>query len=183
MREQMNKNTIKEKIEEIKKLSTQNEDGQFEIGTLEQQNAAKLVEQFYNNFDLIKEMDEDTLSLTTAATIYALKDIQVRDYVMGLMNPEEDKATLFFKFLTDNAPHKYNAAPTTLLALTYYQKHQDGKANEVLAPVVAQGYPLATLLNRVFISNWPVDAFNSMRMELHPKVTAGIFGGTDDNSK
>jgi hypothetical protein len=177
----VNKNTIKEKIEEIKKLSTQDEDGQFEMGTPEQQNAAKLVEQFYTNFELAKEMDEDTLSLTTAATIYALKDIQVRDYVMGLMNPKEDKATLFFKFLTDNAPHKYNAAPTTLLALTYYEKHQDGKANELLTPVVAQGYSLATLLSRVFQSNWPVDAFNSMRMELHPKVTAGIFGESNDN--
>jgi hypothetical protein len=179
----VNKNTIKEKIEEIKKLSTQDEDGQFERGTLEQQNAAKLVEEFYTNFDLAKDMDESTLALTTAATIYALKDIQVRDYVMGLINPTEDKATSFFKFLTDNAPHKYNAAPTTLLALTYYEKHQDGKANEVLRPAVAQGYPLATLLNRVFVSNWPVAAFNNMRMELHPLVTAGIFGGTNDDSK
>ena len=180
----MNKTTIKTKIDEIKGLSAQDEHGQFELGTSEQQHAAKLVEEFYNNFALLKDKaDEDTLTEATAAVILALKDIQVRDYALGIMNPAEDKARLFFKFLTDNAPHKYNAAPTTLLALTYYEKHEDGKANEALAPALAQGYSLATLLNRVFQTNWPVDAFNSMRMELHPRVTAKIFGGTNDNSK
>ena len=179
----MNKNIIKARIEEIEEQSTQDERGQFEMGTLEQQHAAKLVEEFYENFELAKDMDEDTLALTTAAAILALKDIQVRDYAMGMMDPKDDKARLFFKFLTDNAPHKYNAAPTTLLALTYYEKHEDGKANEALAPALAQGYALATLLNRVFQTNWPVDAFNSMRQELHPKVTAGIFGESYDSSK
>ena len=180
----MNKTIIKTKIDEIKGLSSQDEHGQFELGTSEQQHAAKLVENFYNNFVVLKESaDDDTLIEATAAVILALKDIQVRDYALGIMNPKEDTARLFFKFLTNNAPHKYNAAPTTLLALTYYEKHEDGKANEALAPALAQGYSLATLLNRVFQTNWPVDAFNSMRLELHPRVTAGIFGGTDDSSK
>ena len=179
----MNKNTIKAKIEEIKKLSTQDEHGQFEIGTSEQQYAAKLVEDFYNNFALLKDKaDEDTLTEATAAVILALKDIQVRDYTLGMIDPKEDKATLFFQFLTKHAPHKYNAAPTTLLAVTYYEKYENGKANEALAPALAQGYSLAGLLNRVFITNWPIDAFNKMRIELHPKVTAGIFGGKDDKN-
>lgn len=179
----MNKTIIKTRIEQIKKLSSQDENGQFEIGTPEQQSAARLVEDFYTNFDLSKETSEDELSITTAAVILALKDIQIRDYTMGLINPKEDKATSFFKFLTDSAPSKYNAAPTTLLALTYYEKHEDGKANEALAPAIKQGYALATLLNRVFQTNWPVAAFDSMRQELHPKVTAGIFGESNDSSK
>ena len=179
----MNKTIIKTRIEQIKKLSSQDEHGQFETGTSEQQSAARLVEDFYTNFDLSKETSEDELSITTAAVILALKDIQVRDYALGMYDPAEEKARLCFGFLTKHAPSKYIAAPTTLLALTYYEKHQDGKANEVLRPVVAQGYPLATLLNRVFQTNWPVDAFNSMRQELHPLVKASIFGGTDDSSK
>ena len=180
----MNKTTVKTKIDEIKKLSSQDEHGQFEIGTSEQQHAAKLVEQFYNNFAILKDnADEDTLTEATAAVILALKDIQVRDYALGMYNPAEEKARTCFEFLTKHAPSKYIAAPTTLLALTYYEKHEDGKANEALAPALAQGYSLATLLNRVFQTNWPVAAFNSMRMELHPRVTAGIFGGTDDSSK
>jgi len=180
----MNKNTIKAKINEIKELSTQDEHGRFEIGTSEQQQAAKLVEDFYNNFAVVKDnVNEDVLSTMTAAVILALKDIQVRDYALGIMKPEEDKARLFYEFLTKKAPHKYNAAPTTLLAVTYYEKHEDGKANEALAPALAQGYSLARLLNRVFQTNWPTGAFNKLREELHPKVKAGIFGEeTNDNS-
>jgi hypothetical protein len=179
----VNKTTIKKRIEQIEKLSSQNEHGQFELGTSEQQHAAKLVEDFYTNFDLSKETSEDELSITTAAVILALKDIQVRDYALGMYDPTEDKARLCFEFLTKHAPSKYIAAPTTLLALTYYEKHEDGKANELLAPALAQGYSLATLLNRVFQTNWPAGAFNNMRKELHPQVTAKIFGGTDDSSK
>ena len=178
----MNKTQVKAKINEIKGFSAQDEQGQFEMGTPEQQNAAKLVEQFYNDFDLTKDMDEDTLSFTTAAVILALKDIQVRDYALGMYNPAENKARLCFEFLTKHAPSKYIAAPTTLLALTYYEKRLDGKADEALAPALAQGYSLATLLSRVFQTNWPVGAFNSMRLELHPRVKAGIFGGTDDTN-
>ena len=36
-------------------------------------------------------------------------------------------------------------------------------------------YALTILLRRVFGSGWPAAAFAAMRMELHPKVTAGIF--------
>ena len=178
----MNKTIIKTRIEQIKKLSSQDEHGQFEIGTSEQQNAARLVEDFYTNFDLSKETSEDELSITTAAVILALKDIQVRDYALGMYDPAEEKARLCFEFLTKHAPSKYIAAPTTLLALTYYEKHQDGKADEALAPALAQGYSLATLLSRVFQTNWPVGAFNSMRLELHPRVKAGIFGETNDSN-
>ena len=178
----MNKTIIKTRIEQIKKLSSQDEHGQFEMGTPEQQSAARLVEDFYTNFDLSKETSEDELSITTAAVILALKDIQVRDYALGMYDPKEDKARACFEFLTKYAPSKYIAAPTTLLALTYYEKHQDGKADEALTPALAQDYSLAKLLSRVFRTNWPVGAFDSMRMELHPRVKAGIFGGTDDNS-
>ena len=176
----MNKTIIKTRIEEIKKLSSQDEDGQFEMGTPEQQSAATLVEDFYTNFDLSKETSEDELSITTAAVILALKDIQVRDYALGMYNPAEDKARACFEFLTKHAPSKYIAAPTTLLALTYYEKHQDGKANEALEPALAQGYSLATILNRIFQTNWPISAFNNMRMELHPRVKAGIFGESNE---
>ena len=171
----MNKTEIKSKIDELLPTTGQDEHGQYEVGSDGQRKSATLVESAYFADTVSDDMIPHLL--------LALKDIQVRDYALGMYDPAEDKARLFFKFLTDNAPHKYNAAPTTLLALTYYEKHEDGKANEALAPALAQGYSLATLLNRVFQTNWPVDAFNSMRLELHPRVTAGIFGGTDDSSK
>ena len=170
----MNKKQVKAKIDEVLPTTGQDENGQYKIGSEGQQKAARLVEYAY----YADEVSNDMIPYV----LLALKDIQVRDYTMGLINPKEDKATLFFKFLTKHAPIQYSAAPTTLLALTYYEKHQDGKADEALAPAIKQGYPLATLLSRVFQTNWPVATFDSMRMELHPKVTAGIFGGTNDSN-
>jgi len=171
----VNKTQVKEKIAELLPTTGQDENGQFEKGSDGQRKAATLVEYAYNTDTISNDMIPHVL--------LALKDIQVRDYMLGLMNPKEDKATSFFKLLTKYAPKEYNAAPTTLLALTYYEKHEDGKANEILQPVAAQGYSLAMLLNRVFQSNWPVDSFNNMREELHPIVTVGIFGGKDDDTE
>lgn len=171
----MNKTEIKSKIDKLLPTTGQDEHGQYEVGSDGQCKAATLVESAYFADTVSDDMIPHLL--------LALKDIQVRDYALGLINPKEDRATSFFQFLTKHAPVKYSAAPTTLLALTYYEKHQDGKANELLKPALAQGYSLAVLLNRVFQTNWPVDAFNSMRLELHPQVTARIFGGPDDSSK
>ena len=171
----MNKTEIKSKIDELLPTTGQDEHGQYEVGSDGQRKAATLVESAYFADTVSDDMIPHLL--------LALKDIQVRDYALGLINPKEDRATSFFQFLTKHAPVKYSAAPTTLLALTYYEKHQDGKANELLKPALAQGYSLAVLLNRVFQTNWPVDAFNTMRMQLHPAVTANIFGGPDDSSK
>ena len=170
----MNKTQVKAKIDELLPTTGQDEHGQYEMGSEGQQKAAKLVEYAYHSHKVSDDM--------VPYLLLALKDIQVRDYALGMIDPKEDKARLYFKFLTRHAPSKYIAAPTTLLALTYYEKHQDGKADEALAPALAQGYSLATLLSRVFQTNWPVGAFNDMRLELHPRVKAGIFGGTDDNS-
>ena len=171
----MNKTETKAKINALLPTTGQDEHGQYEMGSEGQQKAARLVEYAYNADTISDDMIPHLL--------LALKDIQVRDYAMGMIDPKEDKARLYFQFLTKHAPNKYIAAPTTLLALTYYEKHEDGKANDALVPALTQGYSLATLLNRVFQTNWPVGAFEAMRMELHPKVKAGIFGEvTDDNS-
>jgi hypothetical protein len=37
-------------------------------------------------------------------------------------------------------------------------------------------YSLAHLLRRVFTAGWPPQSFSAMRIELHPKVVAAIFG-------
>ena len=171
----MNKTETKAKIDALLPTTGQDKYGQYEVGSEGQRKAATLVEYAYNADTISDDMIPHVL--------LALKDIQVRDYTMGLINPKNDKGLSFFKLLTKHAPKNYNAAPTTLLALVYYEKHEDGKANKTLQPVLKTSYSLARLLNRVFETNWPVGAFEVMRMELHPKVKAGIFGEvTDDNS-
>lgn len=171
----MNKTETKAKIDALLPTTGQDEYGQYEVGSEGQRKAATLVEYAYNADTISDDMIPHVL--------LALKDIQVRDYAMGLINPRDDKAMPFFKLLTKHAPRNYNAAPITLLALVHYEKHEDGKADELLRPMLRTNYSLARLLSRVFDSNWPVGAFEAMRMELHPKVKAGIFGEvTDDNS-
>ena len=179
----MNKEKVMERVYEIKDLTVADERGQFEIGHSEQQHAAKTVELFINNFDTIKD-NEELMTETTAAVLVGLRDIQVRDYAMGLLVPEEtDKTIPILEWLKDAATSDTVAAPATLLALTYYQKSDVDKAIELLNIGKGQGYSLANLLSRVFGSGWPVAAFHAMQMELHPKVTAGIFGESNDDSE
>ena len=179
----MNKELIAERIDAIKEVTVADETGQFELGHSEQRHAAEAVELFIKNFNLIKD-NEELVTETTAAVLLALRDIQVRDYAMGLIVPEEvDKVIPVFEWLKNAATDDTVAAPATLLALTYYQKSDVDKAFELLNIGKGQGYSLANLLGRVFGSGWPVAAFHAMQMELHPKVTAGIFGESNDNSK
>ena len=179
----MNKEKIMERVYAIKDLTVADKHGQFELGHSEQQHAAQAVELFIKNFDTIKD-DEELITETTAAVLLALRDIQVRDYAMGLLVPEEtDKTIPILEWLKDAATSDTIAAPATLLALTYYQKSDVDKAIELLNIGKGQGYSLATLLGRVFGSGWPVAAFHAMQMELHPKVTAGIFGESNDDSE
>lgn len=179
----MNKEMIATKIDAIKEVTVADETGQFELGHSEQQHAAEAVELFIKNFNLIKD-NEELLAETTAAVLLALRDIQVRDYAMGLLVPEDaDKTIPVLEWLKDAATEDTIAAPTTLLALSYYEKSDMDKAYELLAPALAKNYSLANLLRRVFGSGFPIEAFQSMRQELHPKVTAGIFGETHDDNK
>ena len=179
----MNKEMISTKIDAIKDLTVADEEGQFQMGHSEQQHAAQAVKSFINNFDTIKN-DEELITETTAAVLVGLRDIQVRDYAMGLLVPENtDKTIPILEWLKDAATEDTIAAPATLLALTYYQKSDVDKAFELLNIGKGQGYSLANLLGRVFSSGWPVAAFHAMQMELHPKVIAGIFGEANDNSK
>ena len=179
----MNKEKIRERVYAIKETTMADDKGQFELGHSEQRHAAEAVELFIKNFDIIKN-DEELMTETTAAVLLALRDIQVRDYAMGLLVPEDtDKTIPILQWLHDAATSDTVVAPATLLAITYYQKSDVDTANELLKIGKGQGYSLATLLGRVFNSGWPVAAFHAMQMELHPKVTAGIFGESDDNSK
>ena len=178
-----NKKEVKAELERMVPLSPQDDKGQFVMGEEMQGYAADFVEQIITGkTPTINHVPQELDARVAAATLLALKDIQVRDYAMGLMTPGDEIVASRLQWLTDVAPVDYIAAPTTLLALTHYEKHEDGKANETLAPALAQNYSLATLLNRVFQTNWPIATFQAMRQELHPKVAAGIFGESHDHS-
>lgn len=170
----MNKQAIAELLE------SRSHQKEYEDGSREQQMAA------VKTASLINTQDIETMPVEVVAdVIHALDtDVQVRDYLMGLMNISDAPMTYFrdqLELINDVAPEGYKSASTTLLALSYYQLNDTEKANKYLSEV-NYSYSLARLLGRVFGSGWPVEAFKAMATELHPKVVAGIFGDSDDNS-
>ena len=179
MTKTITKKDIAAKLEELQALPGQDEEGRFEIGSPEQQEAARKVEMLLTCTGAGRDLVE-----LTATVLLAMQDVQIRDYAMGLVNPDNfDHYQRTFKWLTKVSPNSCRNAPTAILALSYYELGDNDLALKTLEPIQNKGYSLATLLSRVFQSGWPVGGFASMRMELHPKVIANIFGGTNDNKK
>ena len=157
-----------------------------ELGTLVnnedvtiQRAGAEAIEQFFITHNQGDNVDEASL----AQLLFYLTDIQVRDYALGLLN-----VSLTYKFepalqlLLESAPtdSEYISAPACLLSTLQYE--QGNTADALLTLTNAQPtYSLNLLLQRVYTSGWSRDGFAKMRAELHPKVTAGIFG-EDDNA-
>lgn len=171
MTKTITKKDIAAKLEELQALPGQNETGQYEVGSTEQQEAARKVEMLLTCTGAGRDVE------LTATVLLAMQDIQVRDYAMGLVNPDNfNHYQRTFKWLTKVAPNSCKNAPTAILALSYHELGDNELALKTLDPIQNKGYSLATLLSRVFQSGWPVGTFAGMRAELHPKVTKVIFG-------
>jgi type II secretory pathway component PulL len=113
-----------------------------------------------------------------AQVIGRLSDIQVRDFALGSHDNETlDNYWAMWRYLIRIAPVGYVAPLATLVAAIAYEKDESALAEQALARAFEDDplYSLATLLRRVFAAGWPKEAFASMRVELHPKVCAGIF--------
>ena len=113
-----------------------------------------------------------------ARVIGRLSDIQVRDFALGTHNSESfETYWLMWHYLLQIAPVGFVAPVATLFATLAYERSDTPLAYSSLdrASADAPGYSLTILLRRVFGSGWPANAFAAMRIELHPKVTAGIF--------
>ena len=109
-----------------------------------------------------------------------LSDIQVRDFAMGTYNAETfDVYWNMWLYLLRIAPDNFVAPVACLFATLAYERGDNELAYRALdrATVDDPKYALTILLRRVFGSGWPAAAFAAMRVELHPKVTAGIFEG------
>ena len=138
---------------------------------------ARLVEQYFASSST-EQGDEVVVNV-----LYYLTDIQVRDYALGLMDTtKSDTLIPALTHLIELAPTdtEYMNAPASLLAQVQYE--MGNTADALLTLSNAQhNYSLALLLRRVFTSGWEPASFAAMRKELHPKVTAGIFEGDDND--
>jgi hypothetical protein len=107
-----------------------------------------------------------------------LSDIQVRDFALGTHNAQTfDTYWNMWLYLLRVAPAGFVAPVACLFATLAYERADSELAYRALDRATADDpqYALTILLRRVFGSGWPAAAFAAMRMELHPKVTAGIF--------
>jgi hypothetical protein len=108
-----------------------------------------------------------------------LSDVQVRDFALGSHGQQSfDTYWNMWLYLLRIAPVGFIAPVACLFATLAYERGENELAFRALdrAKIDAPTYALTILLRRVFHSSWPSSAFAAMRVELHPKVTAGIFG-------
>jgi len=113
-----------------------------------------------------------------ALVLVRFKDLQVRDYAMGLAT-DENKDQLFnlWYWLMNIAPTGFIAPVACIFAACAYESGESDLADKALdkAFIDEVNYPLATLLRRVFFANWPTEHFAAMRAQLHPKICAQLF--------
>lgn len=116
-----------------------------------------------------------------ALVLTRLKDLQVRDYAMGLSTSENmDQQFNLWHWLMNLAPVGFIAPVACLFSATAYESGEADLAQIALDKAFADDltYPLAILLRRVFFANWPPDSFAAMRAQLHPKICASLFGSS-----
>ena len=116
-----------------------------------------------------------------ATVLVRFKDLQVRDYAMGLVNNEnKDKLFNLWYWLSNYAPTGFIAPVACIFAACAYESGESDLAHNALVKANADipSYPLALLLKRVFTAAWPADSFATMRAQLHPKICATLFGGS-----
>jgi hypothetical protein len=145
------------------------------LNALQQDGATAIV-------DLAGEYEAMGCSVNTllkARVLGRLSDIQVRDFALGSHN-QKSMATylLMWSELLSMAPPGFIAPVASLCAAISYESADKESAAQYLRRAIADDarYSLATLLQRVFASGWPINAFAAMRADLHPKVCAMIFG-------
>ena len=116
-----------------------------------------------------------------ALVLVRLKDLQVRDYAMGLLSEENiDQQFNLWYWLMNIAPTGYIAPVACIFAVCAYESGESDLAHKALDTAFADqsDYPLAILLRRVFYANWPAESFAAMRAQLHPKICAALFGSS-----
>ena len=145
---------------------------------IQQRIGAVAVNDLIARFNAEAEIDDYEL---IALVLVRFKDLQVRDYAMGLVT-DENKDELFnlWYWLMNLAPKGYIAPAACIFAACAYESGEVELAHTAILSALADcpNYPLALLLRRVFTAGWPADSFAQMRAQLHPKICTSLFGGS-----
>ena len=166
-----NKLLIEDEIARVSEIDYEGD----EVLTL-QKTGALAVNDLVSRFSEVGASDDYEL---LALVLVRFKDLQVRDYAMGLATDEnKDKLFNLWHWLMNIAPAGFIAPVACIFAACAYESGESELAQKALDKAFTDlpAYPLALLLSRVFQSAWPVSSFAQMRAQLHPKVCASLFG-------
>jgi len=144
----------------------------------QQRIGAVAVNDLVARFNELGESDDHEL---LALVLVRFKDLQVRDYAMGLATVEnKDELFNLWHWLMNLSPKGYIAPIACIFAACAYESGETELAHNGLLSALADcpNYPLALLLRRVFTAAWPADSFAIMRAELHPKICSSLFGSS-----
>jgi len=144
----------------------------------QQRIGAVAVNDLVARFSELGESDDYEL---LALVLVRFKDLQVRDYAMGLATVEnKDELFNLWHWLMNLSPKGYIAPVACIFAACAYESGETELAHNGLISALADcpNYPLALLLRRVFTAAWPADSFATMRAELHPKICSSLFGSS-----
>jgi hypothetical protein len=144
----------------------------------QQRIGAVAVNDLVARFNELGESDDHEL---LALVLVRFKDLQVRDYAMGLATVEnKDELFNLWHWLMNLSPKGYIAPVACIFAACAYESGETELAHNGLLSALADcpNYPLALLLRRVFTAAWPADSFAIMRAELHPKICSSLFGSS-----
>jgi hypothetical protein len=145
---------------------------------IQQRIGAVAVNDLVARFSELGESDDYEL---LALVLVRFKDLQVRDYAMGLATVEnKDELFNLWHWLMNLSPKGYIAPTACIFAACAYESGETELAQNGLLSALADcpNYPLALLLRRVFTAAWPADSFAIMRAELHPKICSSLFGSS-----
>ena len=164
---------ILDEIHQIKEIDYEADD----VLTFQRQGAQavnQLVETFINTGQVL---DPALIALV----LVRFRDLQVRDYAMGVTTKEnQDKLFNLWYWLQNIAPTGYIAPVACIFAACAYESAESQMAHAALDLAIKDcpNYPLALLLRRVFTAAWPSSSFATMRGQLHPRICATLFGGS-----
>ena len=134
------------------------------------------VDTFVHNY-LANTSDSVTPETIVSMQQGVSKDIQIRDYLLGLsLEYPLPNVIEALSVMSEFIPEGSRAGIYSVLAAHNYQNENETRAQEFLALALDEDstYSLALLLKRVIGAGWPTGAFAKMTIELHPKVVEGL---------
>ena len=118
-----------------------------------------------------------TSDLTDKISLGLTTDLQLRDYLMGLVDDHTlVNATKVVEAMLYELPEGNRRSLYCVLSAYSYEAGDKNRAIAHLTSAFDEDaeYPLAKLLIRVYMAEWPSEAMATMHHELHPRLVAKL---------